>query len=129
MSKALRIFVVLLAVGFGVWGFSYTYRWYFRFSEDDRNLTTLTAEELAAYPSEKRLEIKEMKKLRARIINLGLDLQGGMYLVLEPDYDELARRSGSVTLAPTMYCSELPFHRVLMSSASKPTVPFSCTLG
>ena len=98
MSKVLRIFVVLLAVGFGVWGFYYTYKWYFAFSEEDRALTTLTSEELAAYPSEKRLAIKDMKKLRTRIINLGLDLQGGMYLVLEPDYEELKRRSGSVEL-------------------------------
>jgi preprotein translocase subunit SecD len=98
MSKVLRIFVVLLAVGFGVWGFYYTYKWYFSFSPEDRALTTLTSEELAAYPSDKRLEIKDMKKLRTRIINLGLDLQGGMYLVLEPDYEELRRRSGSVEL-------------------------------
>jgi preprotein translocase subunit SecD len=99
MSKALRIFVVLLAVAFGVWGFSYTYKWYFRFSEDDRALASLTAEELADYPTEKRLEIKAMKQLRSRIINLGLDLQGGMYLVLEPDYEELRKRSGSVELS------------------------------
>jgi preprotein translocase subunit SecD len=99
MSKALRIFVVLLAVAFGVWGFSYTYKWYFRFSEDDRALASLTAEELASYPTEKRLEIKAMKQLRSRIINLGLDLQGGMYLVLEPDYEELRKRSGSVELS------------------------------
>ena len=99
MSKALRIFVVLLAVAFGVWGFSYTYKWYFRFSEDDRALASLTAEELAGYPTEKRLEIKAMKQLRSRIINLGLDLQGGMYLVLEPDYEELRKRSGSVELS------------------------------
>jgi preprotein translocase subunit SecD len=99
MSKALRIFVVLLAVAFGVWGFSYTYRWYFRFSEDDRALASLTAEELAGYPTEKRLEIKAMKQLKTRIINLGLDLQGGMYLVLEPDYEELRKRSGSVELS------------------------------
>jgi preprotein translocase subunit SecD len=99
MSKALRIFVVLIAVAFGVWGFSYTYKWYFRFSEDDRALASLTAEELADYPTEKRLEIKAMKQLRSRIINLGLDLQGGMYLVLEPDYEELRKRSGSVELS------------------------------
>ena len=99
MSKALRIFVVLLAVAFGVWGFSYTYKWYFRFSEDDRALASLTAEELANYPTEKRLEIKAMKQLKSRIINLGLDLQGGMYLVLEPDYEELRKRSGSVELS------------------------------
>jgi preprotein translocase subunit SecD len=77
-----------------VWGFSSTYIWYFRYSKEDRALTNLTAEELVKYSGDKRLQIKEMKALRGRIINLGLDLQGGIYMVLEPDYEELRKRAG-----------------------------------
>jgi preprotein translocase subunit SecD len=98
MNKPFRILVILIVLGIAVWGFSSTYKWYFVFSEKDRELTTLTAEQLAEYPSEKRLQIKEMKKLRTRIINLGLDLQGGIYMVLEPDYEEMKRRQGAVEL-------------------------------
>jgi preprotein translocase subunit SecD len=94
MNKAFRILIVLVAIGIAVWGFSSTYIWYFRYSKEDRDLTNLTAEKLAQYPEEKRLQIKEMKTLRGRIINLGLDLQGGIYMVLEPDYKELQRRAG-----------------------------------
>ena len=87
MNKAFRILLVLLAIGIAVWGFSYTYKWYFVYSEEDRALANLTAEELVNYSDERRIEIKEMKKLRSRIINLGLDLQGGINMVLEPDYE------------------------------------------
>jgi len=95
MNKAFRLLLILTAIGIAAWGFSYTYIWYFRYTKEDRALTNLTAEELARYPEKKRLQIKEMKKLRSRIINLGLDLQGGIYMVLEPDYKELEKRQGS----------------------------------
>jgi preprotein translocase subunit SecD len=92
MNKAFRILIVLIAIGIAVWGFSYTYIWYFRYGREERALSNLTAEELMRYPEDKRTEIREMKSLRTRIISLGLDLQGGIYLVLEPDYEELERR-------------------------------------
>jgi preprotein translocase subunit SecD len=95
MNKTFRIFIVLVVIGIAVWGFYPTFNWYFRFSEKDRELANLTAEELLNYPEDRRIAIKDMKKLRTRIINLGLDLQGGMYMVLEPDYQELERRTGA----------------------------------
>jgi preprotein translocase subunit SecD len=94
MNKAFRILIVIVAIGIAVWGFSSTYKWYFQYSKEDRALTNLTAEELMQYPTDKRDMIREMKSLRARIINLGLDLQGGVYMVLEPDYEELRKRAG-----------------------------------
>jgi preprotein translocase subunit SecD len=101
MNKLFRILIVLIVIGVAVWGFSSTYIWYFRYSREDRDLTNLTAEELTYLPEEKRLEIKEKKKLRSRIINLGLDLQGGIYMVLEPDYEEMKRRRGGEELTQT----------------------------
>ena len=98
MNKAFRIVIVLIVIGIAVWGFSYTYLWYFRYTKEDRELANLTSEKLVHYLDEKRLKIKEMKKLRTRIINLGLDLQGGIYMVLEPDYEEMKKRSGGIEL-------------------------------
>jgi preprotein translocase subunit SecD len=95
MNKTFRILIVLVVIGIAVWGFYPTFNWYFQYSEKDRELANLTAEELLNYPEDRRLAIKDMKKLRTRIINLGLDLQGGMYMVLEPDYQELERRTGA----------------------------------
>jgi preprotein translocase subunit SecD len=94
MNKAFRILIVLIAIGIAGWGFSSTYLWYFKYSKEDRELTNLTAEELMQYSEKTRLRIKDMKSLRTRIINLGLDLQGGIYMVLEPDYEELEKRAG-----------------------------------
>jgi preprotein translocase subunit SecD len=94
MNKAFRILIVLITIGVAGWGFSSTYLWYFRYSKEDRELTNLTAEELMQYSEETRLRIRDMKSLRTRIINLGLDLQGGIYMVLEPDYEELEKRAG-----------------------------------
>jgi len=99
MNKIFRILIILIAIGVAAWGFSYTYTWYFRFSKEDRDLTNLTAEQLMSLPEQKRLDIREKKKLRSRIINLGLDLRGGIYMVLEPDYEELKRRRGGEELS------------------------------
>jgi preprotein translocase subunit SecD len=92
MSRAFRILLVLIAIGIAAWGFSYTYIWYFRYPQEIRSLTNLTAEELAGYPDDVRRQVNEMEDLRSRIVNLGLDLQGGIYMVLQPDYEELAER-------------------------------------
>jgi preprotein translocase subunit SecD len=100
MNKLFRIFIILIAIGIATWGLSYSYIWYVRYSKKDRELTNLTSEELMYLPEEKRLDIKQKKQLRSRIINLGLDLQGGIYLVLEPDYQELQKRHGGQALTP-----------------------------
>jgi len=92
MSKLLRISIVLVVIGVAVWGFSYTYKWYFVVPDKERELTRLTADELKDYPPATRLKLKELKNLRSRIINLGLDLQGGIYMVIEPDYEEIKKR-------------------------------------
>ncbi|MFW6139052.1 MAG: preprotein translocase subunit SecD, partial [Spirochaetota bacterium] len=99
MNKAFRVLVVLIAIGIAGWGLSYTFRWYFGYSKEERQLTNLTAEQLAEYPDQKRLKIQEMQELRSRIINLGLDLQGGLYMVLQPDYEELKKRRGGENLS------------------------------
>jgi preprotein translocase subunit SecD len=128
MNKAFRIFIVLVAVGIAVWGFSYTYKWYFVYSEEDRELANLTSLELADYPEEKRLQIKEMKQLRSRIINLGLDLKGGLYMVLEPDYEELKKRSGGEELTQAELSDamrrviEILRNRVDKFGVSEPTI-------
>jgi preprotein translocase subunit SecD len=41
-----------------------------------------------------RAELLELKDLRSRSIQLGLDLRGGMYVVIEPDLETLQEQSG-----------------------------------
>jgi len=99
MSKLFRIIIILALIAFATWGLSYTYLWYFKYSDKDRELANLTAEQLVSYPEDLREKIKEMKALRSRIINLGLDLQGGIYMVLEPDLEKLKEKMGSAELS------------------------------
>lgn len=75
MKKALRwkflfFFIILFAA---LWQLSYTFRY-----------ARMSNEELAA------LEPLERKKLEDRTIHLGLDLRGGMHLILEVDKSKLS---------------------------------------
>ena len=99
MNKLFRTFLVLIVIAIAAWGFSYSYTWYFRYTKDDRARTNLTAAQLVSLPEKLRKKIRNMKKLRSRIINLGLDLQGGLYMVLQPDYAELKKRRGGEELS------------------------------
>ncbi len=66
-------------------------------------------EVLSSYPSREdlfaeledhyRQEILSIKELRDRTLQLGLDLKGGMYVVIEADIDALQKREGK-TLTP-----------------------------
>lgn len=68
----IRAVIVLVCVIAAVWQLSYTWR-----------SARLTPEKMAEMlPS-------DIKKLKQRAINLGLDLQGGMYLVLEIEREKL----------------------------------------
>ena len=64
--------MVILAIGLAGWQFSYTVR-----------VGTLTPEQKA------RMDPEEIKQLNKRALHLGLDLQGGMHLVLEVDKSRL----------------------------------------
>lgn len=67
-----RILIVLMAIGLAGWQFSYTIR-----------LGRLTPEQKL------RMTEEEMKQLNRKALHLGLDLQGGMHLVLEVDKSKL----------------------------------------
>jgi len=72
MKLGRRGFLISLVVGLALWQFSYTIKYY-----------KLTPEERATLP------VEEFKKLRRKALNLGLDLQGGMHLILRVKAEEL----------------------------------------
>ena len=72
MKLGRRGFLILLVVGLALWQFSYTIKYY-----------KLTPEARATLP------VEEFKKLRRKALNLGLDLQGGMHLILRVKAEEL----------------------------------------
>uniref|UniRef100_A0A7C2P0S1 Protein translocase subunit SecD n=1 Tax=candidate division WOR-3 bacterium TaxID=2052148 RepID=A0A7C2P0S1_UNCW3 len=69
-----RVLVVLFVLGISLWTLWPTFRYY-----------SLTAEEKLNLSSE------YVSNLKKRALNLGLDLQGGMYMVLEVDKSKLSQ--------------------------------------
>ena len=52
---------------------------------------------LAEIEADQRQRLLDLKDLTTRSLQLGLDLQGGMYVLIEPDLDELAAEIGPLT--------------------------------
>ena len=52
---------------------------------------------LGALESDHRQRLLDFKELTTRSLQLGLDLQGGMYVLIEPDFEELAAELGPLT--------------------------------
>ena len=52
---------------------------------------------LGELESDHRQRLLDLKELTTRSLQLGLDLQGGMYVLIEPDFEELAAEFGPLT--------------------------------
>ncbi len=87
LNDTTRIILTVILFLFSCYLIYPTIKWYFIIPENDRELTMMTNEQLRALKvtDEELAKIKEIKKLKNRIINLGLDLQGGLYIILRPD--------------------------------------------
>ncbi len=89
MNKISRYFVLFAVIGWALWGLYPTYQWYVLISPEDKALIGMPAEELAMADSDTRAYVQELKKIRAKTLSLGLDLQGGVYVAAVPDEDDL----------------------------------------
>ncbi|MFN3411116.1 MAG: protein translocase subunit SecD [Exilispira sp.] len=87
LNDSTRIILTVVLFLFSCYLIYPTIKWYFILTPQERELTMMTNEQLRALKvSDDQLnQIKENKKLKNRIINLGLDLQGGLYIILRPD--------------------------------------------
>ena len=96
MKFKLRTFVLLIVLAICAWQLSYTVNWYFVKSEDDRAMIRVSDKQLDAIKDrgDKKIfkKILALKKTRKKVINLGLDLQGGLYLVLGINNDTLKKK-------------------------------------
>ncbi len=89
MNKISRYFVLFAVIGWALWGLYPTYQWYMLVSPEDKALIGMPAEELAMADTDTRAYVQELKKIRAKTLSLGLDLQGGVYVAAVPDEDDL----------------------------------------
>ncbi len=67
-----KYLLVVILIGLSIWQLSYSYR-YFRLTEEDKSY----------------FDPLQLKKLSSRALHLGLDLRGGMHIVLEIDKSKL----------------------------------------
>lgn len=89
MNIIFRYVVLLLVSLLAVWGLYPTYVWYVQLSPEDRALIALSPEELETSDMETKQFVQELKKIRAKTLSLGLDLQGGVFVAAVPNQADL----------------------------------------
>ncbi|HOG64670.1 MAG TPA: hypothetical protein PLD82_04450, partial [Spirochaetota bacterium] len=89
MKFKLRTVVVILTLLLCWWGLKDTIEWYFVMPESEKDLIGLSLEEVDALSTNQKAKVLALKEKRKRVLNLGLDLQGGLYLVLSVDEKSL----------------------------------------
>jgi len=89
MSKISRYLFLFVIIGWALWGLYPTYQWYVMIHPDDRTLIGTPAEKLAIADIETKTYVQKLKKIRAKTLSLGLDLQGGVYVAAVPDEVDL----------------------------------------
>lgn len=89
MNIIFRYVVLLLVSLLAVWGLYPTYVWYLQLAPEDRTLIALSPEELETSDIETKQFVQELKKIRAKTLSLGLDLQGGVFVAAVPNQADL----------------------------------------
>jgi len=82
MKFKLRTCVIVVVLLLCWWGLNDTVDWYFAMPEAEKDLIGLSVEEIDQLPRDQKEQVLRLKEKRRRVLNLGLDLQGGLYLVL-----------------------------------------------
>lgn len=85
MKFKLRTVVIILTLLLCWWGLKDTVDWYFLMPESEKDLIGLSMEEVDALSTNQKAKVLALKEKRKKVLNLGLDLQGGLYLVLAVD--------------------------------------------
>ncbi|MGC8766752.1 MAG: protein translocase subunit SecD [Brevinematia bacterium] len=108
-----KFFIIIIVILIGVLILKPTYEWYFVVPETDKNLLSLSVEDISRLSPELKKKYNEIKKLRnSTVINIGLDLRGGIYITLEPDPTDmtnylLEKFEGNIEKVNTEYEKEL----------------------
>lgn len=94
MSHNLRLAFIIIGLGIMAWFINPTIRWYFFTPEIKKEESNLSLDEMIAkgYTKEQIDNVQSLKKLRRESVNMGLDLQGGIRIVLQADFEEYAGR-------------------------------------
>ena len=94
MSHNLRLAFIIIGLGVMAWFITPTVRWYFFTSDEKKEESNMSLDEMIAkgYTKEQIDNVQSLKRLRSESVNMGLDLQGGIRIVLQADFEEYANR-------------------------------------
>ena len=94
MSHNLRLAFIIIGLAVMGWFIAPTVRWYFFTSEDKKEESNLSLDDMITegYTKEQIDKVQSYKRLRKESVNMGLDLQGGIRIVLQADFEEYASR-------------------------------------
>lgn len=103
MSHNLRLAFIIIGLAIMGWFITPTVRWYFFTSEDKKEESNMSLDEMISkgYTKEQIDEIQSLKRLRSESVNLGLDLQGGIRIVLQADFEDYANKLDRTALSLT----------------------------
>lgn len=93
LSKLTRFVIFAIIFFLAGWGIYPSLKFYFDTSKTVKEKIDLPEKEIKELPEDLQQEITSAKKNRNMAIAFGLDLQGGMSLILEVDYKKLAKIS------------------------------------
>lgn len=91
MGKGGRFLILLVVIGIAIWLLYPTIKWYFLIPPEEKELLKLSQDELDTKSPEIKKKFMELKKIRQSAISLGLDLQGGVNLILQVDEGEVRK--------------------------------------
>lgn len=92
MSKGARFALLLILLGVAGWWLYPTYKWYVQLTPQERELINTSEDELDLKSGEEKRLIMDLKRVRKRALSLGLDLQGGVYIVAQVDAADLTNQ-------------------------------------
>ena len=94
MSHNLRLGFIIIGLSIMGWFIAPTIRWYFFTSDIIKEESNLSLDEMISrgFDKDKIDELNSYKRLRSESVSLGLDLQGGIRIVLLADFEGYARK-------------------------------------
>lgn len=94
MTHNLRLVFIILGLGVMGWFITPTIRWYFFTPNEIKEEANMSLNEMIAngYDKAKIDRINKYKRLRSESVNMGLDLQGGIRIVLLADFESYAKK-------------------------------------
>ena len=92
MNKGFRFFVLLLFTGLAYYFLNPSIQWYFVLTPEQQNIISLPEEKVVELSKEQKQEFKNIKYLRQHSVKLGLDLQGGVFILMQINEDDLRKK-------------------------------------